>query len=70
MTTNKSDNIEKIKIKVTAIYEMVDIDFISFYLKLKVKRYYQKQLLKFFKFLYIEKIIKKYHLYLNKPCNI
>lgn len=60
----------KIKAKLVAAFEMVDISLISFYLELKIERDHQKQLIKLFQSTYIKKILEKYHLYFAKPCNI
>lgn len=44
--TKKSGHIERIKAKLIAAFEIVDVGPISFYLRLKVKRDQQKRLLK------------------------
>lgn len=70
METKRTDHIERVKAKLAAEFEMVDIGLISFYLGLKVERDWQKQILKLSQPSYIEKILEKYHLYLAKPCSI
>lgn len=62
--------IERVKAKLTVLFEMVDTDSISFYLRLKVERYWQKQSFKLSQPVYIKRILWKYHLYLAKLCNI
>ncbi len=70
MGQKNSGQIEKVQAKLVATFEMVDIGPISFYLRLKVERNRQKQLLKLSQSTYIEKILEKYHLHLAKPSNI
>lgn len=68
--TKESGHIKRVKAKLSAAFEMVDMSPISFYLGLKVEKDRQKQSLKLFEPAYIEKILEKYHFYLAKPCNI
>lgn len=63
-------HIKTVKTKLTAVFEMIDIGPICFYLRLKVGRDRQKRLLKLSQPTYIAKISEKYHLHLAKPYNI
>lgn len=70
MRTKESGHIEKVKAKLHAVFEMVDLGPISFYLRMQVEKGRQKQLLKLSQLTYIEMILEKYHLYLAKLYNI
>ncbi len=65
----ESGHKEKIKRKLAAKFEIVDMGPISFYLGLKVERDHPNKTLKLSQLAYIDKIFSKYHLNLAKPCN-
>lgn len=46
IVVKRSGNFEKVKQKLTTVFEIVDIDPISFYLRLKVERNRVKRILK------------------------
>lgn len=55
-------NIKKFMLKLTVVFEMVNICSISFYHRLKVKRNQTKKTLKLLGSAYIVKILSKYYL--------
>lgn len=54
--------IVKVKTKLTATFEIVDMGPISFYLSLKIKQDQENRTIKLFQLMYILKILAKYHL--------
>ncbi len=69
MGVKRSGHIEKVKLELTAAFEIADIGPISFYLGLKVERNQVRKTLKLLQPAYIDKILAKYHLDQAKPCN-
>ena len=65
----ESGQIKRVKRKLAAAFEIVDMRPINFYLGLKVESDRQKKTLKLFQPAYIDKIILKYHFDLAKPYN-
>ena len=63
--SKRSRVIQKVKDGLTAIFLMVDMGPISFYLDLKVERDQEKRTIKLFQLAYIDKVLEKYHL--DKP---
>lgn len=59
--------IKRIKYKLIAAFEIIDIELVNFYLDLKVKRDCQNNTLKLFQPIYIMKILAKYYLNQVKP---
>ncbi len=53
--------IAKVRIELTAAFEIVDIELISFYIGLKVEKNREKKRIKFSQPTYIQKILTKYH---------
>lgn len=64
-----SGYIKRVKPELIIAFEIVDMDLISFYLRLKVKRNRVKKMLKLSQPAYIDKILTKYHLDQAKLCN-
>lgn len=64
-----SGHIKRVKPELIIAFEIVDMDLISFYLRLKVKRNRVKKMLKLSQPAYIDKILTKYHLDQAKLCN-
>lgn len=62
MGVNRSRVIKRIKEKLAAAFDMVDMGSISFYFSLKVEKNSIKKILKLSKSAYIDKILVKYHL--------
>lgn len=69
MGVKRLGHIKRVKKKCVAVFEMIDMGPISFYLSLKVEKNHQKKMLKLFQLAYIHKILSKYHLDLAKSCN-
>ena len=61
--------IVRVKMELTAAFEMVDMGPISFYLGLKVDRDRQKRTIKLSQPVYIQKVFTKYHLDKANPTN-
>lgn len=61
--------IAKVKTKLAAIFKIVDIGPISFYLDLKIKRNQENRAIKLFQPAYIQKVLTKYHLDKANPTN-
>ncbi len=68
MDVKELGHIEKVKLELTAAFEMADIGSISFYLRLKIERNRAKKMPKLSQPAYIDKILAKYHLDQAKPC--
>ena len=70
MGPNGSRVIQKVKDELIAVFSMVDMSFISFYLDLKVERDWEKRTMKLSQPAYIDKVLKKYHLDNTNAVNI
>lgn len=64
MALKKSGIIKRMKAELTIAFLMVDMKSIIFYFGLKVERNREKQIIKLFQLIYIDKILNKF--YLNK----
>lgn len=62
MSVKRLGYIERVKLKFAAAFKMADMEPISFYLRLKVKRDRVKKTLKLSQLVCIDKILAKYHL--------
>ena len=62
MDIKRSSCIEKFKIKLVITFEIVDIDLIDFYLRLKIERYQAKKTLKLSQQAGIVKVLTKFQL--------
>lgn len=61
--------IERVKIELTAVFSMVDMGPISFYLGLKVDQDPEQKTVKLFQPAYINKVLAKFHLNKDNPVN-
>lgn len=58
----RTESIERVKRKLAVVFEIVDIEPISFCLDLKVEQNWEKKTIKLSQPIYIQKILAKYHL--------
>ena len=61
MTSKESGIIQRIKAELAAIFSMVDMGSISFYLGLKVEWDWAKCIIKLLQPAYIDKVLSKFH---------
>ena len=62
MTSKESGIIQRIKAELAAVFSMVDMGSISFYLGLKVEWDWTKYIIKLLKPAYIDKVLSKFYL--------